>query len=244
MDQQRINFIVKDEDGKQITFRTGEAMPIKVPKRETLSGVISTPADWLEQKVNAKANFLDFSEMSAVVDMDNSQITLTTNDREVEHGGTTVVGTLTLNTVLDSLKINDESYRYTAKALHKKLRFLRHIFADASEYDYVLKSLISFKGQVSEKLDEMDDQRGNKFSQFERQLESEFDCKFMLECPVFKGFEVRKFSVEVRFDIDGKEVKFWLESIPLAELIEDSKATIVEDVEERLRDLLVTVTHR
>ncbi|MTB53079.1 hypothetical protein [Lewinella sp. W8] len=237
---EKIQISVNNDEGNEVVIRTGQAQELPVQQRETLRGVITTPADWLEQRTEAEDEYLKFSEMSTIVDKEDGTITLRTNDRNLRHGGFTIIGSLLMDPKLQELNINQE-HKVAPKSLHQKLKFLRHLFADPEEHQSTLEKILKFKGAVTQVLEKEDNLKGSKLHHFEQKLESEFDCRFTLKAPVFKGFNSEQFEVEVCFQIDGMSVLFWLESIAMENLIQEKKSAIIDSVTERLRELGVTV---
>ena len=224
----KYNFSVASEDG-ELTIRTGEAAAIIRPRKIELSGQITAPAEWYTQK-KAKGYGYDGSLLHVLVDRQRGRIVFHSNDDAGEEleGGHVITGKLELNAELAELHINNPRNTHTAAQIAALIRGNGLLFATREEHREVLSGLSGFKGEVTTKLKEENDFRGNVVSEFESKMRSDFRLEFDLKTPVFAGQEPQKFRVEIRFDIREREVNYWLESLELSEIIKGSRDAIIE----------------
>lgn len=92
----------------QIEFRTGEAakavesLPTKAPIKTNISGVISTPFDWLEKRIDT----IDQKRATLVVNREKMEITLTVNEDD-EYSRGIIKGTVEFSDVFEKFGINN-----------------------------------------------------------------------------------------------------------------------------------------
>ncbi|MCP9237176.1 hypothetical protein [Lewinella sp. JB7] len=229
-------------DPGEYTVRYGEAEPVIVAKRIHISGTITAPADWAEQKETAGYSYLP-EEHHAVVDRDGGTIVFMSNDEQASPGGHTITGKLRPATALDGLHINTQR-TYTAKELGALLKMNRALFADRDENMAIVTSLQKFRATVTQELEKNNDLRGNVLHHFEQRVSSEFNLTFKLTTPIYKGQPARSFGVEIRYDVCDSAVTYWLESVELKELQDTERDAIIDHEIGRLRALDVPIVEQ
>ena len=98
----------KDKKPIEVVYRIGNApkaldeLPIKQPESITVSGVIRTPLDWLEKRIDT----IDQKRANIKVNREKMSITLTVNEDDY-YTKNTFVGTVELSEVFSKFGIND-----------------------------------------------------------------------------------------------------------------------------------------
>jgi hypothetical protein len=226
-------------DDSSVTIRHGKADPLPVPKRIELAGVLSSPAEWLDQKRKADYNFTTYY-CHAIANREELWLQLVTNDEHESFGGHTITGRLEVARDLKELRINTQS-KMSVKQLIQLLKMNRSLFADRDDNLAIVTSLQRFKAVVTQEVEKNDDLRGNKLHHFEQRVSSEFNLSFKLAMPVYKGLEPSMFCVEILFDVTDGSVVYWLESVELKDLQDTVRDQVFNAAIARLREHDITV---
>lgn len=229
--------------GDQITLLQGQAPKPVENQPYKFSGNIRAPFTFLESFESrmmhevklpegdafyTKSDFLDFMGDPCVCEV-------VSRDTEVsvafligigKDDQWTVQGTLLPNPVLEELGIN-RNKEYQPRELSDLLKRNRVLFDDFEKNAELVAGLREVKARVERDLEEASDKRGNKRSLDDKKVETGLPQNFVLNCPIFKGGEKRKFLVEVCVDVRSTGVSIWLESVELIEIQRQQ----VEDVQ-------------
>jgi hypothetical protein len=83
------------------------------------------------------------------------------------------------------------------------------------------------------------DNRGNRFNSFDKKITANIPEDFILNIPIFKGQDYKKFRVEIILDSTDGSTKFWMESVELEELIAIESERILKAELESCSDYVV-----
>ena len=114
----------------EVIYRTGvaakaqESLPTKEPVKVNISGVISTPFDWLEKRID----LVDQKRANVLVNRESMTITLTVNEDD-EYTKGVLKGTVELSDVFKKFNINGNT-GWNPNKLGQFLRLNRGVFAD------------------------------------------------------------------------------------------------------------------
>lgn len=230
--------------GDTLTILEGKALELKHPVQIKLEGNIETVAAFLEKRWNGDENFLgselqqvDASKAVVIVDSEAMVITLFLDPQNPF--GTEVKAKLEFTPEIQQFKINEVA-SFTREQLIKILRFNRRYFPDVLKYDELLKAYQSLQISTAADLKQNSDTRGNKGTMFQKTVNSEnIPTEFILNIPIFKGQPWETFRVEICLDATDASVRFWFESVELAELVEVRKAEIFADQLESAKDFVI-----
>lgn len=228
MDKQDKFNMVLPEGTTEIIYREGKAPDVPVPHKVKLSGAITAPADWVEGK---RSNELPIDMAHAYVTVDEHKGIITLVTEETFDLGHEIIGKLEMNPDLLTFNINPRSSgaAMTASAMSSFLKMNRTFFVDSDENLNVVTNLQKFKAQVIKEVESNNDLRGNKLEFRAQAIHTEFDLKFTLSMPIYKGSQSRKFLVEILFDIgDTGSIVYWLESVELRELEMQEKEYLLD----------------
>lgn len=233
--------------GDQITLLQGEA-PKPVQNRPyNFNGDIRAPFTFLEDVESrmrhdvrlpdnvagedlsfSKSGFLDYVEKPCVCEVisKDTEVSVAFLIGIGKDDQWTVQGTLLPNPVLEELGIN-RNKEFQPRELSDLLKRNRVLFDDFEKNAELVAGLREVKARVERDLEEASDKRGNKRSLDDKKVETGLPQNFVLNCPIFKGGEKRKFLVEVCVDVRSNGVSIWLESVELIEIQRQQ----VEDVQ-------------
>lgn len=222
MNNENIKINVTSENG-EIIIRTGEALPLKEPRRIIIHGDISAPGIWVKTKeINPKKSF-------AEVSLEDKSILLTLNaDSEY---CTKISGSIKSNPELESFAINSDK-RFSQSELNQLIKFKKMFIPDKERYFNILEQLANLKGTVVQNFERANDNKGQQKFLFEQSLKDKFDLNFIASIPLTPYSKPSTFNIDINYSITDGDIKFWLESVELKELeFEMINKTINEQVD-------------
>lgn len=228
----KIEVFPQVEPGQDIVIRHGDAATVFDPDKVSLFGVIAAPADFYEtrkEKIDALSAYV-------VANFTHRMIKLRLDEKD--QYGTEIVGKLQMYSPLEVLNINKTTY-YTHDQLYKLLKFHGAYFKSPEQHAEILGKLKAFNAKVQQDLSSANDYKGAKAQQAIVNISTNLSMEFALHIPIFAGEEAEDFNVEVCVDLIGGEVKFWLESMRLHDMIVEQTESIFESEIERLAPLAI-----
>ena len=223
----------------EVIIRKGEAakaanpLPTKEPLKTKISGVISTPFDWLEKRVDT----IDQKHANILVDRENMSITLTVNEDDDYKKGT-VTGKVELTDIFKKTKINNPTDGWVPDRLGQFLRLNRGIAnVERNEWSKLVSALKSFKATVQSNIEKTRDSSGSRSDIFQMTVQSELPKSFQVNIPIFRG--TPKTVIEVEFDhyvVDGDCV-LQLVSPGANEAVESYRDKCIDDVLDQIRKI-------
>lgn len=226
------NLKIENYDGEDIVVRSGPAPDILQKSGVVVKGDITAPYRWIKGKSDAGVP-VDPKTSHIKVDPSNGLITLIANE-SFEKLYDIIKGTISENPELSKFSINEHSHRTTPVSMKQLLKINRMYFDSKEENMRIVSDLEKFKVKASTEIQQSNDFKGNKKYLFEQSVEQELDLSFVLNMPIFKGGEKRKFKVDINFDIRDSAIEFWLESIELKEIQERDKENMLQDQAKQL----------
>jgi len=180
----------------EVIMREGEALPLHEPVKVEISGVLDSPARWLEKRQELQQIT---NKCHVVVDREMLLIALQINENA--HYGTMIKGTLAISSIFRKFHIND-GHSFTLVELAKLFKMNRSFFETKQKAMELVTTLQNFKGKVNKDLEASNDNRGNKKVDFVQAVESNLPEAFTLHLPIFKGLEAEDVVCEVYVDPD------------------------------------------
>lgn len=209
------------------TILTGKALEDKHEEAVKIEGILSAPADFLERKqVNWQPE-----NCHVRVDHYYGSITLYTDERTFNHN--VIKGELNQSKVLAKFGINTGK-QYSNFELATLLRTNKYWFATPEDHSRIIEQLNKFKAAISTRIESNKDNNGASLQVLEREVNGiTWDRNFRLNIPVFEGYERVVVPVEIGVIPTSSEVKLFLESNDLYEIIEKSKDGLIKDQTDR-----------
>lgn len=217
-------------DGNELTIREGKAPDPVNPENQRpvhISGNIDAPSNYY----HARKESGQFVDTDCIVNASykDRRIELKVH-QDKEHLQVIVEGKMKMNHRLAAFSINNPNVTYTRDELSRLAKFNRSAFSVMEEGMNFVKVLKDFSLSYNQAFEDRDDNRGNKKLLVQTVIEkSNIPEKITLKLPVFEGDEPQEIEVEVLYDVESTgDVRFYLESIDLADLIETKSIEIVD----------------
>lgn len=243
MEDQKEKVVVNigNYDGRdpiEIIFRNGEAAPqpeplaTKAPESINVSGVISTPLDWLEKRVGT----IDQLKANIQVDREKMQITLTTDERD-GYLKSKIVGTVAFTDTYEAFGINNSQVGWLPAKLGQFLRLNRGVFEDRQECMKLVSLLKNFTAKAKAEIQKQRDPSGSTADVYRQEVESNLPKSFTVHIAIFKG--TAKEAIEVEFDhyLKDGDVFLQLVSPGANELTETYRDQCIDDVLNKIREI-------
>ena len=232
MNEQQPIVVNLPEGQNTLTLLQGQA-PAQLDKKEpvkiSIEGVIFSPLNFLDKRVKD----IDQHKAHIIVCRDALQILLVINEDDAYTRGK-VLGTLALSKIYKELGINTNK-AWSPEKLGQFLKLNRSFFVDKNEGMKIVNLLKSFEAKVSQGVARETNEKGNRTASFKQAVDSNIPEKFKLKLPIFSGGDFVEVEVETYASIDGMDVSICLQSAGANEVIEDTKATVISDVIEKIR---------
>lgn len=217
------------ETGNVVEIRQGDAMPLREPVKVEESGNIKAPGNYSE--------IVKPDPQLAIVVFNRSSMSITYFENPRNYHAAKVTGTLLMNPELKEFKIN-ENKMYGMKELSQFLNMRKHLFSDREECLALVKGLVSFKGKIETILERNEDLKGNFRSLVDKRVDLGLPERFKLKLPIFVGYGVNEFNVEIGIDNTDSNIEIWLESAELNEAIKTSRDKIMDEQLDRFAGLI------
>lgn len=214
------NLNVKIEgDQKTLEVRTGEALPLKEPKKVVITGDINTISQYLRKRKGDLGHSTQgvFNDKAIIyTDRERGLISIAV-DPENPYGAT-VQGSLEKSKELEQFKINSQT-TFNREQLVKILKFSKRHFDSPEVHSDIFAAYSAFRATSKTDHESSSDSRGNKAKVFTKEVQSNLPQTFVLNMPIFKGQPNERFMVEICLELTDAGAHFWFESVELEELI-------------------------
>jgi hypothetical protein len=228
----------KGEKPIEVVYRIGSApkapqpLEIKEPEDISMSGVISTPFDWLEKRIDT----IDQKRANVKVDREKMSIVLTINEDDY-YTKNTFTGKVEFSEIFEKFGINDGEKGWIPAKLGQFMRLNRVVFEDKEKCMKLVSSLKNFTAKVQAEIQKMRDSSGSTADVYRQTVESTLDKSFTVSIPIFKGTEPQ--IIEVEFDnyVMNGEVVLQLVSPGANEVAENYKNKCLDEVLDNIRSI-------
>lgn len=213
------------------TILFGDAEPIQYPKSLDISGILSSPGNWL-----GTGKKVDPNTAHIIVDRDKNYIKLVL-DEHSEKSGISVTGNLSHDVDLAAWNINTPK-RWTVNELLAFVRERKFFFKEPSVQAKLIASLQKWNVNVETIIKQHNDNSGNSLAMLERKV-NDIDLvkEFTLSIPIFKGYEKKDFTVFIGLDPKSSQVDFFLYSDELFFLTRTEREKLFSAELERIKNL-------
>ena len=243
MEDQKEKVVVNiaNYDGKdpiEVIIRNGEAasqpepLATKAPESINVSGVISTPLDWLVKRVDT----IDQLKANIQVNREKMMITLTVEERDA-YLKSKIVGTVAVTETYEHFGINDSQTGWIPAKLGQFLRLNRGVFEDRQECMMLVSQLKNFTAKAKTEIQKQRDPSGSTADVYRQEVESNLPKSFTVNVAIFKG--TAKEAIEVEFDhyLKDGDVFLQLVSPGANELTESYRDQCIDDVLNKIREI-------
>lgn len=209
-----------------------EVLATKAPESIGVSGVISTPFDWLLKRVDT----IDQKKANIRVNREKMSIELIINETD-GYNKNTISGTVQLSDVFAKFGINNECKAWEPARLGQFLRLNRGVFEDKEKCMVMVSALKNFTANAKSEIQKQQDPSGSRAEVFRQQVESNLPKSFSVVLSVFKG--TPKEAIEVEFDhyLSDGDVYLQLVSPGANEMVESYRDTCIDQVLVKIKEI-------
>lgn len=226
----------------EIIIREGEALAQVAPVKVEISGDINTVKSFIDKRklaVTRDAGLQAINTDRAIVTVDKAAHSITLELDPQDCYGTEVTAKLELEPALVNFNI-ETNKKFSQQELIKLLKYGKRWFADHAAHEALLLAYMKLDVRVTADMtNDTTDNRGNRANTFSKKVTSNIPEDFIMNIPIFKGQQSKKFRVEIAMDSTDGSVKFWLESVELTELIQIESEKILKEQLESCADYVV-----
>lgn len=237
---ENINLRLESINGNEITIREGQALPPVAPQKISVTGDIKTVSSFINKRKSASdaAIYQHINKDLAIVEVDKQARTIKLMLDPSDPYAAVITAKMELNPDLVDFCINAKK-TFKQKELVDLLKFSGLAFDNAEKHQMLLRSYQAFNAKAYIDMASDSDNRGNKSSSFNKKVETNLPVDFVLNIPILKGQERKRFSVEICLEVTDGGCNFWFESVELKELIEIESELILKAELESCADYVV-----
>lgn len=238
MEENKINLTIENYTGEKpimVVYREGTAGKVlddKAPEKADVDGVLSTPFDWLEKRVDT----IDQKKAKILVEREKYSIVLVVNERD-PYNKTTITGTAELSEVFKKFGINDPNAGWAPAKLGQFLRLNRAAFEDKEQCMKLVSALKNFKANAQSQIEKQHDPSGSRAEVYRQTVESNLPKSFTVHIPIFKGPEKTTFDVEFDHYLTDGEVFLQLVSPGAKEIADEWRDNAIDKVLDAIRKI-------
>ncbi len=238
---ENINLKLESINGNEIIIREGQALPLREPVKINISGDIKSVSSFVAGRKDVSDNIAGYQFINkgrAIVEVDKQARTIVLKLDPSDPLGGIVTAKMELNPDLVEFCINAKK-TFKQKELVDLLKFSGLAFDNAEKHSMLLRAYQSFNAKAFIDMASDSDNRGNKSSSFNKKVETNLPVDFVLNIPIFKGQDRKRFSIEICLEVTDGGCNFWFESVELKELIEIESELILKAELESCSDYVV-----
>lgn len=206
--------------GDTLTVMQGTVLETKPPEKISISGDIKSVSNFLSIRIAQGKGTQEIDKSKAVITVDKKALTITLLIDPENYYGAIVLGTLQKSDELQPFCIN-QNKTFSKEELVKLIKFNKIYFDDAAKHAQMLLAFQKVSSVVNIKANDSSDDRGNKERAFVKEVTTNAPTEFILNIPIFKGFEPVRFRVEICLDVTDGSARFWFESVELHEIMQN-----------------------
>lgn len=215
----------------ELIIREGSALPQREPVKINISGDIKTVSSFVVGRKEIDASmtgpFQFINKGKAIVEVNKQARTIVLMLDPADPYGGVVTAKMELNPDLVEFSINAKR-TFKQKELVELIKFSGLAFDSIEKHQMLLNAYRAFNAKAYVDMSSESDNRGNKASSFNKKVETNLPVDFVLNIPIFKGQDRKRFSVEICLEVTDGGCNFWFESVELKELIEIESETILQ----------------
>jgi hypothetical protein len=220
-----VNVTVK---GEVLTILEGKALEQKPSEKIEISGDIKSMNNFLSIRKTSGSGTQQVDISKAVVLVDKKLLTIQLLIDPENHYGASITGKLEKSDEILPFFIN-QNKTFTKEELVKLIKFNKIYFDAPTKHSEILLAFQKISSTVNIKANESSDDRGNKERAYVKEVTSSAPTEFILNMPIFKGFDSIRFRVEICLDVTDGSARFWFESTELHELIQTTVDVIFNE---------------
>ncbi len=219
----------------EVVFREGRAgsvLDAKAPESISVSGVLSTPLDWLEKRVDT----IDQKKANILVNREEMTIILTINESD-HYTKNTISGKAQLSEIFKKFGINDANCGWLPAKLGQFLRLNRSVFEDKEQCMKLVSALKNFTAKAKSEIEKQRDPSGSRADVYRQTVESNLPKSFTVHIPIFVGPAKTTFDVEFDHYLTDGEVYLQLVSPGAKEIMDSTIDNNIDEVLNKIREI-------
>lgn len=222
----------------EIVYRKGEAaqaqqpLATKAPESINKSGVISTPFDWLEKRIDT----INQKKANIEVNREKMTIVLTINEDDY-YTKDTITGKVQLSEVFAKFGINNDEKAWIPSKLGQFLRLNRGVFEDKEKCMVMVSNLKNFSAKANAEIQKQKDPSGSMAEVYRCQVESNLPKSFSVCLPIFKGTAKQRIEIEFDHYLSDGDVFLQLVSPGANELVESYRDSCIDSVLDKIKTI-------
>lgn len=205
--------------GESLTIWEGKALEQKPSEKISISGDIKSVSSFLSVRKESGSGTQVIDVSKAVVIVDKKALTIELLIDPENYYGASVLAKLEKSDELAPFCIN-QNKTFSKEELVKLIKFNKIFFDAPTKHAEMLLAFQKISSTVNIRANDSADDRGNKERAFVKEVTSNAPTEFILNIPIFKGFDAVRFRVEVCLDVTEGSARFWFESVELHELMQ------------------------
>lgn len=212
--------------------RAGKELDEIPPVDISVCGVLSTPLDWLEKRVDT----INQKEANILVEREKMAIILTINESD-PYTKATISGKAELSDLFTKFGINDPNVGWVPAKLGQFLRLNRSVFEDKEQCMKLVSALKNFTAKAKAEIEKKHDPSGSRAEVYRQEVESNLPKSFTVHIPIFKGPAKTTFDVEFDHYLTDGEVFLQLVSPGAKEIMDSTIDNSIDEVLNAIREI-------
>lgn len=205
--------------GEVLTIYEGKVLDQKPPEKISIVGDIKSVSSFLSVRKERGVGTQGIDISKSVVIVDKKGLTIELLIDPENYYGASVLAKLEKSDELAPFHIN-QNKTFSKEELVKLIKFNKIYFDAPTKHAEMLLAFQKISSTVNIRANDSADDRGNKERAFVKEVTSNAPTEFILNIPIFKGFDAVRFRVEVCLDVTEGSARFWFESVELHELMQ------------------------
>lgn len=236
MSNQKLAEIAIEKGLSTVVLLEGKAPEQHNDTPVTISGNIDAPSRFIDGE---KERFKE-SKKHALVSKTDGKIKLIINEQSVVDKYE-ITGQIEVSKKFKELGINKEQ-GYTPVSLANKFKLLRSIFVSNLEHSQICATLRNLKAKINKDIEKADDRKGNVTDNFRQTVESNMPDAIKLQIPLLEGENPVEIEVNIVLEASGtNDIVCYLESVDVAEMIEELFTQRVDEEVEKIQDFVTVI---
>lgn len=214
--------------GETLTVLEGKALQQMPPEKILITGDIKSVSNFLTIRKKKGTGTQNIDDSKAIVLVDKKALTIQLLIDPENHYGASITGKLEKSDEIQPFHIN-QNKTFTKEELVKLIKFNKIYFDAPTKHAEILLAFQKVSSTVNIKANESSDDRGNKERAYVKEVTSSAPTEFILNMPIFKGFDSVRFRVEICLDVTDGSARFWFESTELHEVMQTTVDVIFNE---------------
>lgn len=212
-----------------------DKLPVLEPEPLSISGTISSIANFLEKRWGVKDQ-IDHTHTYVAVDRDALTMRLVCNETDTRYR-MEVNGSIKTSRQYDAFHINDTQKAWEPIELGNFLRVNRTYFENINDNMDLVTKLKHLTATVKATVDKHKDDNGSMGVKYFQAVDSSLPKDFTIKIPIFKGSPEEKIKVEFDIVVNGSDFFLHLISADAASLYEGARDNMIDAEIKRIEEI-------